>query len=300
MRQIGTFPKDRDPRVLVDHLLSLGIATRVVEKPESWDVWVISEDHVPRAREELEAFQQDPEDPRYTDSRPVAQAIRRESDRRDREFRKNFRESARAWDGPGLGRVPLTTALMAACIVLYLVIHWDGSNIWLVDRLTFTSFLNGLQGERPARGLDDILKGEVWRLITPIFLHFGILHIVFDMWALKVLGTLIEYRRGTRTLAVLVFLSAVASDVGQYLYNLNFSSPYRPFGGMSGVVYALFGYVWMKGRHEPEQGMILHPSSIRTMLLWLFLCMTGLLGPIANAAHVVGLVVGVLFGLARF
>ena len=45
------------------------------------------------------------------------------------------------------------------------------------------------------------------------------------MWALKVLGTLIEYRRGTLTLAVLVFLSAVASDVGQYLYNLNFSSP---------------------------------------------------------------------------
>ena len=267
MRQIGTFPKDRDPRVLVDHLLSLGIATRVVEKPESWDVWVISEDHVPRAREELEAFQQDPEDPRYTDSKPVAKAIRRESDRRDREFRKNFRESAQAWNGPGPGRVPLTTALMAACIVLYLVIHWDGSNIWLVDRLTFTSFLKGLQGERPARGLDDILKGEVWRLITPIFLHFGILHIVFDMWALKVLGTLIEYRRGTLTFAVLVFLSAVASDVGQYLYNLNFSSPYRPFGGMSGVVYAFFGYVWMKGRHEPEQGMILHPSSIRTMLL---------------------------------
>jgi GlpG protein len=300
LRQIGTFPKDRDPRVLVDHLLSLGIATRVVEKPESWDVWVLSEDHVPRAREELEAFQLDPEDPRYIDSRPVAQAIRRESDRRDREFRKNFRQAARAWDGPGPGRVPLTTALMAACIVLYLVIHWDGRNIWLVDRLTFTSFLKGLQGERLARGLDDILNGEVWRLITPIFLHFGILHIVFDMWALKVLGTLIEYRRGTLTFAVLVFLSAVASDVGQYLYNLNFSSPYRPFGGMSGVVYALFGYVWMKGRHEPEQGMILHPSSIRTMLLWLLLCMTGLLGPIANAAHVVGLVVGVLFGLARF
>ena len=298
MRQIGTLPKDRDPGVLVDHLLSLGIATRVVEKPESWDVWVISEDHVPRAREELEEFQQDPEDPRYADSRPVAQAIRRDSERRDREFRKNFRSSTQAWGGSG--RVPLTTALMAVCIALFIVINWDGLDARLVDRLTFTSFLKGPHGERPATGLDDILKGQVWRLITPIFLHFGILHIVFDMWALKVLGTLIESRRGTLTLAVLVFLSAIASDVGQYLYNLNFANPYRPFGGMSGVIYALFGYVWMKGRHEPEQGMVLHPSSIRTILLWLFLCMTGLLGPIANAAHVVGLVVGVLFGLARF
>ena len=71
------------------------------------------------------------------------------------------------------------------------------------------------------------------------------------------------------------------------------------FGGMSGVVYALFGYVWMKGRYEPEQGMILHPSTVQTMLLWLVLCMTGFLGNIANAAHVVGLVAGILFGLAR-
>ncbi|MBV8270500.1 MAG: rhomboid family intramembrane serine protease, partial [Planctomycetaceae bacterium] len=186
MRQIGTLPKDRDPGVLVDHLLSLGIATRVVEKPESWDVWVISEDHVPRAREELEEFQQDPEDPRYADSRPVAQAIRRDSERRDREFRKNFRSSTQAWGGSG--RVPLTTALMAVCIALFIVINWDGLNARLVDRLTFTSFLKGPHGERPATGLDDILKGQVWRLITPIFLHFGILHIVFDMWALKVLG----------------------------------------------------------------------------------------------------------------
>jgi GlpG protein len=56
----------------------------------------------------------------------------------------------------------------------------------------------------------------------------------------------------------------------------------------------------MKGRHEPEQGMILHPSSVQTMLFWLVLCMTGLVGNIANAAHVIGLVVGILFGLARF
>ena len=34
------------------------------------------------------------------------------------------------------------------------------------------------------------------------------------------------------------------------------------FGGMSGVLCGLFGYIWMKGLYEPEQGMILHPNSV--------------------------------------
>jgi GlpG protein len=145
-----------------------------------------------------------------------------------------------------------------------------------------------------------IVRGEVWRLVTPIFLHFSGIHLVFNMWALAAIGTLIEYRRGTLVLGVLVLLSAIASNVGQYIYLLEVNRPQVLFGGMSGVVYALFGYVWMKGRHEPEQGMILHPSSVQTMLFWLVLCMTGLVGNIANAAHVIGLVVGILIGLARY
>ena len=56
----------------------------------------------------------------------------------------------------------------------------------------------------------------------------------------------------------------------------------------------------MKGQYEPEQGMILHPNTITMMLFWLVLCMTGMVGHIANAAHVVGLLVGVAFGALRF
>src|SRR5205085_1596053 len=101
-------------------------------------------------------------------------------------------------------------------------------------------------------------------------------------------GTLIETRRGSRTLALLVLMTAIASNLGQFLYLLHYAGKISLFGGMSGVVYALFGYVWVKGRLEPEQGMILHPSSVQFMLFWLVLCMTGALGRIANAAHVSG------------
>jgi GlpG protein len=150
-------------------------------------------------------------------------------------------------------------------------------------------------------GLERILSGQVWRLVTPIFLHFGIPHILFNAWAIILEGTLIETRRSSFRLGVLVLVSAVLSNLGQYAFMDKFDpSGLHGFGGLSGVSYALFGYVWMKSQYEPEQGMILHPNTIMFALLWLVLCMTGAMGPIANAAHVVGLVVGMVFGLARY
>ncbi len=112
---------------------------------------------------------------------------------------------------------------------------------------------------------------------------------------------MIEARRGTLRFAVVVLVSAILSNLGQFYYNER-NEPGDPalWEGMSGVVYALFGYIWMKSLHEPEQGMIIHPNTVTIMLFWLVLCMTGWVGPIANAAHVAGLVVGVVFGVLRF
>jgi GlpG protein len=165
----------------------------------------------------------------------------------------------------------------------------------LLTRLTYDE-----RGVPHSQLLNELQHGEVWRLVTPMFLHFGILHIAFNMWALFYFGTVIEYCRGSRTLLVLVLLSAVCSNLLQYGFMVNFYRVPMPFGGMSGVVYALFGYVWMKSRHEPEQGMHMHPRSVQSMLVWLVLCMIQPFVPIANAAHVGGLLIGALFALARF
>jgi GlpG protein len=157
------------------------------------------------------------------------------------------------------------------------------------------------EGELKDSGLEPILRGQVWRLVTPIFMHVNLIHILFNMWWLVSLGTLIELRRGTFRLAGLILIAAITSNFGQYLWmeRVDPGSPHI-FEGMSGVVYALFGYIWMKGLYEPEQGMIMHPNSLNIMLLWLVLCMSGVLGPIANAAHFVGLTVGVALGVLRF
>jgi GlpG protein len=302
VRQIGTLPKSEQARRFSDHLLTLGITSRIDDRPDGSAIWVHSEDRVAQARQELETFQRNPDDTRYHAAGTSAEAIRRQESQRDKQFRKNFREMRDQWDRPNLRRRPLTFALIVISVAVFIGDHWPGFPIDLTNALAFSSYAIDERGQPHSRGLEDILHGEVWRLVTPIFIHANQWHILFNMWALSAIGTIIEYRRGTRVLAVLVLVSAIASNSGQYIHMFARNPDHAGFfGGMSGVVYALFGYVWMKGRYEPEQGMILHPTSVQVMLIWLVLCMTPLMGiNIANAAHVIGLVVGVLFGLARY
>lgn len=300
MRQIGTLPGLDEARRFADYLLTLGVRMRLDERPDGFALWVYDEDRVALARRELEGFRAAPDDPRYRSARPSADAIRRESDRLDRQYRKNVRDLRTRWSSPNLRRRPLTVALIALSAAVFIGERWPDAPVRIDEYLTFDTLRIDPLGRPTRSGLDDIRRGQVWRLVTPIFLHGNGMHLLFNMWALSAIGTLIEYRRGTAALAVLVLVSAVASNLGEFLYLQESGRSLATFRGMSGVVYALFGYVWMKGKYEPMEGMILHPSSIQVMLFWLVLCMTGAMGPIANAAHVVGLAAGVLFGLARY
>ena len=135
-----------------------------------------------------------------------------------------------------------------------------------------------------------IMAGELWRPITPIFIHLGVAHILFNMMWLKSMGGPIEFVRGTRRFILLCLILAVTSCLAQLFW----SGP--SFGGMSGVVFGLIGYVWMKGKTQPHLGIGLEQQTVVYSFLWLFLCMTGALGAIANAAHLVGFVMGILIG----
>ena len=65
---------------------------------------------------------------------------------------------------------------------------------------------------------------------------------------------------------------------------------------MSGVVYGLAGYVWMRGKYDRASGVGLDPQSVTILLVWLVVCYTGVVGPVANTAHLVGLIVGMVWG----
>jgi GlpG protein len=302
LRQVGTLPKELDPKVFADYLLTIGMKTRVDERPDGWNLWIYNEDQLARAREELSGYLSSPDDPRYKSAFDSAKTIRREEKQLDQKYRKNFREAADIWGYPTLRRRPVTFLIGAICVVVFILQETNRTHQKVEDTLRFTTDTVDAQGRRLNNGMKDIEHGEVWRLVTPIFLHFGILHLLFNMSAFTALGTLIEIRRGSLRLAAMILILAVASNMGQFLYyeRIEPGEAHHLFGGISGVVCGLFGYVWMKGLYEPEQRMALHPNSVSFGLLWVALCMTGIFGNIANAAHVVGLIMGVALGVLRY
>jgi GlpG protein len=101
---------------------------------------------------------------------------------------------------------------------------------------------------------------------------------------------MIESRKGPLKFTALVLASAVASNLVEY----GWDGPLA--GGFSGVIYALFGYAWMKGRFEPWEGIAVSKGTTVILLMWLVYCMTGWAGPIGNAAHASGLATGALIG----
>ncbi len=152
-------------------------------------------------------------------------------------------------------------------------------------------FLHFLFISEYRQGLSEISEGQLWRLFTPIIIHFGIIHIVFNMIWLYQLGSAIEQRQNIKRMAMLVVVTSLLSNLAQYFW----SGP--SFGGMSGVVYGLLAYIWVQGKFNPRAGLGLEQNIAIMMLIWFVICWMGLVGNIANMAHTVGLVSGAILGL---
>ncbi|WED21746.1 rhomboid family intramembrane serine protease GlpG [Vibrio sp. JC009] len=131
---------------------------------------------------------------------------------------------------------------------------------------------------------------QLWRWVSHALLHFSVLHIVFNLLWWWQLGGDIEQRIGSLKLLQIFILSAALSGAGQYwVEDAN-------FGGLSGVVYALMGYIWILGERAPEKGLVLPKSIVVFMLVWLVLGFVQPYMAIANTAHLIGLLSGLAFG----
>jgi len=190
----------------------------------------------------------------------------------------------------GYGVGPLTFVLIVASVVVFFLSRF-GDQTERVAFLSITQWWTDGAYVTYNRGLPDIHQGQVWRLFTPIFIHMSVIHIFFNMWWLRELGSMVEARQSTLLLGLLVLVIAAGSNLGEYWLGRTVT-----FGGMSGVLYGLLGYIWIRGKFDPGSGLFLHPTTVTMMLVWLVVCYTGYVGAIANAAHVVGLVIGMVWG----
>lgn len=316
MRQIGTIPDGGQAERFADFLRSQGTACSLDSADEGYGLWIHDEDRVAAAKQELQAFLSEPDHERYRNARQLADAKLREDFERRKAARRNTVSLRRRWDAPAGEQCPMTMGLLAVCTVVAFFTRLGGQFVMPGEQpQDFQPLLAQLWISTPKLGpghqWDAILSGEIWRIWTPMFIHYGWLHILFNGMWLKDFGMLMESRIGTLRFLVFILIVGAVSNVLQFEFGSmrlsdieHFGNPrfwrLHPrnfaFGGMSGVNYALFGYIWMRGKLDPGSGFGVSPQTVMWMLVWFLLCWTGYVGPIANWAHAGGLAAGVSLG----
>lgn len=154
---------------------------------------------------------------------------------------------------------------------------------------------------------EKIREGEVWRLITPVFLHGGLLHILFNMAWVWILCKQIEMRLNRFKFILLMLIIGVISNSVQYLVG----GPY--FVGFSGIVVGLVGFIWMRQKVAAWEGYPLEKGTIIFILIYigamlgleivsllLKLFSVNISAHIANTAHIIGGLVGIFLGKLSF
>ncbi|WP_054177894.1 rhomboid family intramembrane serine protease GlpG [Trabulsiella odontotermitis] len=267
MLMITSFTNPRVAQAFVDYMATQGIILTIQQHTQT-DVWLADQSQADRVQRELALFLENPADPRYLAA--SWQAGHTNSGLQYRRF--PFLATLRGNAGP------VTLVIMILCIAIFLIMNALGDRtvmVWL------------------AWPFDPSLKFELWRYFTHAFMHFSVLHILFNLLWWWYLGGAVEKRLGSGKLIVITIVSALLSGFIQQ----KFSGPW--FGGLSGVVYALMGYVWLRGERDPQSGIYLQRGLIIFSLIWLVAGWFDLFGmAMANGAHVAGLAVGLAMAFA--
>lgn len=290
MRQIGNLSDSEQAQTFQDYLLTRDIKSKVEQDGNVWAVWIIDEDDLLKAKEELAAFKSNPGDTRYRQSRQEATRIREALIQDAKVAKKQVVDVRQRWERPFLSRCPVTMLLIGASILVAFGSRLGEDYEPFVKALSFASADKAGMYHLIRSPDNDLRRGEVWRLVTPIFLHFNFMHILFNMLGMRDLGSAVEVRRGSLRYALIVLTIAVISNTAQYAY----SGP--SFGGMSGVLFGLFGYIWMRSRYDPSSGFYMPPNMVIFVMAYFFLCMLNIFGSIANMAHGAGLATGAVLG----
>ena len=288
MRVIGHLADESNARVFADYLYVQGIENQLDHhKDDGWAIWILDEDKIESASGLLAGFRINPADPIYRAKAKNAAQLRAEEENDKAAYNKklrNRRHLFRPLTPYSFG--PLTFVLIFISGVVFVLSKFGGDRAPIMS-LFITDFTTGVDWTLP-----EIRHGEIWRLFTPIFIHFSVMHIFFNMLWLRDLGSMIESRQSLLQLAILVLVISACSNAAQFYVGHGGPS----FGGMSGVVYGLLGYVWIRGKFDPASGLFLHSYTVTMMIIWFFACLSGILGPIANTAHAAGLVIGMAWG----
>eukprot|EP00510_Aplanochytrium_minuta_P007721 CAMPEP_0184042526 /NCGR_PEP_ID=MMETSP0955-20130417/66393_1 /TAXON_ID=627963 /ORGANISM="Aplanochytrium sp, Strain PBS07" /LENGTH=464 /DNA_ID=CAMNT_0026333295 /DNA_START=198 /DNA_END=1592 /DNA_ORIENTATION=+ len=187
-----------------------------------------------------------------------------------------------------------TLGFLCVCSIMFVVSI--ASNGWAVEDVQ----LNPLIGpgvdtliNLGAKETDLIQDGDWWRLLSPMVLHVGMVHLLANMLGLVIIGIPMEQEFGSARIALVAISSGIFGVVMSALF-----APHLVGVGASGVIYGLFGAAWA----DLVQNWEIYRGRNKTILIQLsvytvFNFLLGLMPYLDNWAHFGGFICGLIVGL---
>ncbi|MDC9594403.1 rhomboid family intramembrane serine protease GlpG [Xenorhabdus sp. IM139775] len=269
MIHITSVSNPRLAQAFIDYMATQGIhlTMRPTNEPPLVELWLEDASQRSQVERELRDFARDPLNKRY-------QAASWQTGKSVSPF--NYRNNLNLSTLKNQSG-PLTITITLLCILVWLWMAIAG----VPDVMKWLAW--------PAHS-DQYLA--LWRWLSPALLHFSLTHLLFNLALWWYLGSQVEQKIGTGKLFEITIVSAIFSSWAQSLFSGS------NFGGLSGVVYALIGYVWLTSEMSPKLDTSVSRGLIAVSVIWLFVGYFNLFSfNIANAAHVSGLIIGLLMGL---
>jgi rhomboid protease GluP len=201
-----------------------------------------------------------------------------------------------------------TIVLLMANIFVFLLM-WQSSNLRLSLLEPFSPEVLIAYGAKLNILIDS--QKQWWRLVTPMFVHVNLLHLLVNMYSLWILGPYVEKLYGSAKFIVFWVLTGIGASIASYLTVVDPNTPLGPLGrflfspdlptaGASGSLFGLVGVLFafgIKFRRELPEGFkrAFGTGLLPMILLNLFIGYIGR-GIFANSAHLGGLISGVLLG----
>ncbi|MBD1566234.1 rhomboid family intramembrane serine protease GlpG [Vibrio sp. S12_S33] len=268
MLRLITLNNPRMAQAFIDYMASRRIEIQMMpEGSGQFVLWLLDDQYQVETEAELTQFLQNPNNKKYqAASWDVAETRNNHFQYRSPSMLAMVKAKAG----------PLTLGVMSVCLVIFTLQQFG-----LANEVFSALHFPAVTGQ----------QWQIWRWFSHALLHFSVLHIVFNLLWWWQLGGDIEKKLGSFKLGQLFLLSAALSGAAQYwVEGAN-------FGGLSGVVYALVGYLWMIDWRVPNVGLQMPKPLIGFMLVWLVLGFVQPFMAIANSAHLAGLIAGVALGL---
>ena len=283
MIRAATIEGTQDLRPLLHAMARENIRFRVSEEAGSQVIWVSSETEVQRCREmlsEWESLLARGYKPQTSAQQPISAYF---------SGKGAANQIVRA-----IWYAPISSLMILGAIMVALLTD-IGRQIPINSPLLYP-LLEGGSALNPLSYLEILTQVEsplqYLQMLAPGFIHFGVIHIVFNTLWIWQLGRMIESSHSKLVYVLVCVFVLFVSNTAQYLW-----VQANNFGGLSGLVYGQLGFILAMQTLQPEGRLRLPSSTIAVLVGFMILVAVLPLGFIANAAHIGGLIAGIIAGI---